>query len=537
MKLLLKNGKIYQQRNLFTDALFIENGLIISEGEDALLQESDLDTSEIINLEGKTVLPGFNDAHLHFYQSGVALSTVNLYGSASMEEVIRRGKAFLHSHPEPMKILTGRGFNQDYFNEKRLPTRFDLDRISKTTPIIFTRTCSHMAVVNSAALLKLNFSHPLPVIEGGQIDTDSSGIPNGIFRENAIRLLDSLYEEESVESALKHIRAAAKKALSYGLTSLQVNDIWLGNQEAQVVEKAYKRFAKEDQTIRIYHQVYAKDLETFEERLKDGFIRNESPFLKYGLLKMFADGSLGARTAFLREPYTDDPSTRGMPTMTNEDLESLIRIAEENGIQTAIHVIGDGALERVLNAYEKVIDTDNKNRHGLIHVQITDHELLQRIRKLNLVVYAQPIFLHNDLHIVKARVGEALASTSYAFGTMEKLGIKVAYSTDAPIESFHVMENLHCAINRQDLNLSPTEGYYMNEAVDRTTALDNITVNSAYMSFEENIKGRLLPGYYADLVVLKDSYFDVDKSSIKDIEVDKTIINGKICYDSSVASD
>lgn len=534
MKLLLKNGKIYQQRNLFTDALFIENGFIISTGEDARLQESDLDSSEIIDLEGKTVLPGFNDAHLHFFQSGLALSTVNLYGSDSMEEMISRGKTFLQARPEPLKILSGRGFNQDYFNEKRLPTRVDLDRITKSTPIIFTRTCSHMAVVNSAALEKLNLSHPLPVIEGGQIDTDTAGIPNGIFRENAIRLLDSLYEEESIESALMHIRAAAKKALSYGLTSLQVNDIWLGNQEATVIEEAYRRFSAEDQSIRIYHQVYAKDLETFEERIKDGFDRSESPFLKYGLLKMFADGSLGARTAYMREPYADDPTTCGLPTMTTESLESLIRSAEENGIQTAIHVIGDGALERVLNAYEKEIDADNKNRHGLIHVQITDHELLHRIKKLKLVVYVQPIFLHNDLHIVKDRVGEALASTSYAFGTMEKLGIKVAYSTDAPIESFHVMENLHCAINRQDLSLYPAEGYYMNEAVDRATALDNITVNSAYMSFEENIKGRLLPGYYADLVVLKDPYFDVDCSSIKDIKIDKTIIGGKICYDSNL---
>ncbi len=534
MKLLLKNGNIYQRRNLFTDALYIENGLIVSTGEDALLQESFLAPSQIIDLEGKTVLPGFNDAHLHFYQSGVALSTVNLYGSDSLKEMVRRGKAFLESHPEPMKLLSGRGFNQDYFDEKRLPTRSDLDQITRTTPIIFTRTCSHMAVVNSAALEKLNLSDPLPMIEGGQIDTDPSGNPNGIFRENAIRLLDMLYEEETVESALKHIRAAAKKALSYGLTSLQVNDIWLGNQEAEVVEEAYRRFAKEDESIRIYHQVYAKDLETFEERLKDGFDRSESPFLKYGLLKMFADGSLGARTAYLRAPYADDPATRGMPTMTKESLESLIRTAELNGIQTAIHVIGDGAIESVLNAYEKIINPDNRNRHGLIHVQITDHELLQRIRKLNLLVYAQPIFLHNDLHIVKDRVGEALARTSYAFGTMENLGIKVAYSTDAPIESFHVMENLHCAINRQDLSLYPSEGYYMNEAVDRTTALDNITINSAYMSFEEDIKGRLLPGYYADLVVLKDPYFEVDKSSIKDILIDKTIISGKIFYDSSL---
>ncbi len=166
-------------------------------------------------------------------------------------------------------------------------------------------------------------------------------------------------------------------------------------------------------------------------------------------------------------------------------------------------------------------------------MQITDYALLKRINKLNPLVYAQPIFLHNELHIVKDRVGESLAITSYAFGTMEKLGIKVAYSTDAPIESFHVMENLHCAINRQDLSLCPKEGYYMDDAVDCYTALHNITVNGAYMSFEESKKGKFLPGYYADLVIMKDPYFDVEQHKIKDIKVDKTIVNGKICYDST----
>ncbi|MFH5837214.1 amidohydrolase [Proteiniclasticum sp. C24MP] len=535
MKLLLKKGKIYQERNVFTDALYIENGYILSAGRNALLHEPALSPSEIMDLEGKTVVPGFNDAHLHFYQAGLALSTVNLYGSTSIEEMIRRSISFLENHGETLKTLSGRGFNQDYFEEKRLPLRSDLDRISETIPIVFTRTCSHLAVVNSAALKKLDLSMPLPHIEGGQIDVDTDGAPNGIFRENAIRLLDVLYEEESVDSALHHIRAAAEKALSYGLTSVQVNDIWLENPESEVVEEAYRRFAEENPSIRVYHQVYAKDLPALEKRLKSGFDRSESPFLRYGLLKMFADGSLGARTAYLRKPYADDPSTRGIPTMSQDLLESMIRKAEDNGIQTAIHVIGDGALERVLDAYEKVIQ-DNRNRHGLIHVQITDPDLLDRIRKLNLMVYAQPIFLHYDLHIVEDRVGKTLAATSYAFATMEKLGIKVAYSSDAPIENFHVMENLHCAVNRQDLTLFPEKGYNMKEAVDRFTALDNITVNSAYMSHEENRKGRLLPGYYADLVVLKEPYFDVDKDRIKDIQVDMTMVNGQIRYDSRIDS-
>ena len=530
MRLLLKNGKIYQNRNLFTHALYIENEVILSVGQDALEMEALLSPHEIEDLYGKTVVPGFNDAHLHFYQSGLALSTVNLYDSASVEEVVRRGKEYLGLHPESDRPVTGRGFNQDYFTEKRLPDKRDLDEITVDRPVIFTRTCSHLAVINSKALELLNLSDPLPDISGGQIDIGPDGKPNGIFRENAIRLLDSLLDKVTVESILHHIRAAAANALKEGLTSLQVNDIWLDTAEAEMMEEAYRIYTRENGSIRIYHQVHAEKPETFQSRIENGWDKSEGPFLKYGLLKMYADGSLGARTAFMRKPYADDPSTSGIPTMSEEALMEFIGLAEKNDIQTAIHVIGDGALERVLDCHEKLIKEGNPNRHGLIHVQITDRPLLERIKKLNLMVYAQPIFLHNDMHIVEDRVGKELAETSYAFGTMEKMGIKVAYSTDAPIEKFHVMENLHSAVNRQDLKLYPENGYHRSECVDRFTAMDNVTLNAAYMSFEENRKGRLLPGFYADLVILSEPYFDVEPSAIKDIKVEKTMINGQYLY-------
>ncbi|HCW73134.1 MAG TPA: amidohydrolase [Clostridiaceae bacterium] len=530
MRLLLKNGKIYQTRNNFTHALYIENGVIVSTGQEAMKTEQDLSPHEVEDLHGKTVVPGFNDAHLHFYQSGLSLSTVNLYDSSSVEEVIRRGTDYLSMQPESSKPIVGRGFNQDHFTEKRLPDKRDLDKVTTDRPVIFTRTCSHLAVINSKALDMLDLSNPLPEVSGGQIDIGPDGKPNGIFRENAIRLLDSLLEKVTVESILSHIRAAADNALKEGLTSLQVNDIWLNTDDAQMMEEAYRRYTREDGSLRIYHQVHVEKTETLRSRIESGWDKSESPYLRYGLLKMYADGSLGARTAFMRKPYADDPSTTGIPTMTEESLLEFIGIAEDNDIQTAIHVIGDGALERVLNCYEKLIKKGNPNRHGLIHVQITDRPLLERIKKLNLMVYAQPIFLHNDMHIVEDRVGRDLAETSYAFGSMEKMGIKVAYSTDAPIEKFHVMENLHCAVNRQDLKNYPENGYYSDERVDRFTAMDNITINAAYMSFEEDRKGRILPGCYADLVILNEPYFDVDPSAIKDIKVEKTMISGRYRY-------
>ncbi|WP_312712253.1 amidohydrolase [Proteiniclasticum ruminis] len=529
MKLLIKNGKIYQERDTFTNALFIENGLITATGREALGHEHALRREEILDVQDKTVVPGFNDAHMHFYQAGLALETVQLHGVSSIEELISRGRAYLLDRPDFQGTLRGRGFHQDLFKEKRLPTKKDLDRISTEFPIVFTRTCSHLAVVNSRALSFLEENNLLHPVEGGSIMLGTDGQPNGIFQENAISLLDHLYEEPTVETVLRTLKNAAHIAHSYGLTSLQVNDIWGDSKESEIIEKAYMEFSKE-RALRIYHQIYIKSPEDFMRRIHDGFKKTDSPFNRYGALKLFADGSLGARTAFLREPYVDDPSTQGMMTLPKDILLEFLQLCEKNKIQAVIHVIGDGALEMVLSCFEKTAAPGNPLRHGLIHVQITDEALLKKIQSLQLCVYAQPIFLHSDHRTVALRVGKNLADTSYAFGTMEKLNIKVAYSSDAPIERFHVMENLYCAVTRKDLYGNPPEGFNKSEAVDRCQALDNITVSSAFMSSEEAKKGRLKEGYVADLVVLEDPYFDVPDEKIKDVRVFITMVDGTVVY-------
>jgi len=332
-----------------------------------------------------------------------------------------------------------------------------------------------------------------------------------------------------VGRVLPTLKNTARIAHSYGLTSLQVNDIWGDSIESGIIEKAYMEFSKE-RALRIYHQVYIKSPEDFSRRIHDGFKKSDSPFNRYGALKLFADGSLGARTAFLRKPYEDDPSTQGMMTLPKDILLEFLQLCEKNKIQAVIHVIGDGALEMVLSCFEKTTVPGNPLRHGLIHVQITDQALLKKIQSLHLTVYAQPIFLHSDHRTVALRVGKDLADTSYAFGTMEKLNIRVAYSSDAPIERFHVMENLYCAVTRKDLQGNPPEGFNKSEAVDRSQALDNITVSSAYMSSEETKKGRLKEGYVADLVVLEDPYFDVPDDKIKDVRVFMTLVDGAVVY-------
>jgi predicted amidohydrolase YtcJ len=376
----------------------------------------------------------------------------------------------------------------------------------------------------------LGISQNTPQVEGGQFDLDDAGHPNGIFRENALGLLSPLQVSLSVDERVSLLNQVSAIANQYGITSVQTNDLTIGNAESEVLEEAYHRYASENPTVRIYHQVSFSDLEAFKTRIQRGYHAQENDFNRYGPLKLFIDGSLGARTARLRQPYHDEPSTQGIQCMTSEVLDSYITTADQNGISVAVHAIGDGAMAQVLDSYQKVIASENTLRHGIVHCQITDLPLLKRFKALDILAYVQPIFLHYDMHMVESRVGYPLASTSYAFNTMEKLGLHVAYGTDSPVEGLNVFHNIHCAINRQDLSFFPDQGFFPSEKVDLETAIDNYTCGSAYASFEEDHKGRLLPGYMADLVVVDQPLFSLDPSQVKTVQVTMTMVNGKVVY-------
>jgi len=256
------------------------------------------------------------------------------------------------------------------------------------------------------------------------------------------------------------------------------------------------------------------------------------PYLTMGSMKLFSDGSLGSRTAYLRKPYNDDPSITGLRVHSPEALDALVQKAHKHKIQVAIHAIGDAGIEQVLNSFETVTsEGNNPCRHAIIHCQITDLPLLKRIAKNDILVMAQPIFLTHDLYMVDDRVGKELASTSYAWNTMEKLGINVSYGTDCPVELMSPIECIDCAVNRQDVtNGYPEGGFYPGECVDVYTAVDNYTKGSAYATFEEDRKGRIKAGQLADLVLLDKDIFTIAKKDIRTAQVLLTMVGGTIAY-------
>lgn len=532
MRTVYLNGHIYVERGVFAQAVLVEDGIITAVGTNESVL-ADAGDAQQVDLAGRTMIPGFNDSHLHVLNLGTSLRMVRLSGVKSLATVIEKGREFLAATPlAPGATLVGRGWNQDYFtDEARMPTRHDLDKITTEHPIMFTRACGHVAVCNTLALEMCGITADTEQPYGGQFDVDENGEPNGIFRELAKNLLNPIVPQETLESTIENYRTAIAYANEFGITSVQSNDVREGNTENVLGALAQLEEAGE-LNVRFYHQCCFMSPESLNDFIAKGHrTGNGTEMNKIGPLKLFTDGSLGARTAYLRQDYADEAGQQGISTLNQEEINTLVQIAHANGLQVATHCIGDKAIEMMLDGYDTVIENgENTMRHGIIHCQITDMPLIERFAASDVLAQVQPIFIHYDMHVVAQRVGEELASTSYAFGTMGEKGIHVSYGTDCPVEDLNTFDNLYCAVTRKDLNGNPAGAWHPEECVDMETAVDNYTIESAYASFDEERKGRIMPGFYADMTVLDRDIFTVAHEEIRGTKVEMTIVGGRVVY-------
>ena len=285
-------------------------------------------------------------------------------------------------------------------------------------------------------------------------------------------------------------------------------------------------------TVRVYEQSQFTTVEGLQAFLDAGYVTGVgSDVFRIGPLKLLGDGSLGARTAFLSEDYSDHPGERGLAIFTQQEFDALIDLAHRSGMQVAVHVIGDGVLDRVLSAYEKAFAVHPRDDHrsGLVHVQITRPDQLEKMRALNLHAYVQTIFIDYDSHIVRRRVGDARADTSYAFHSMKAGGMHVSNGTDCPVEWAVAMRGIQCAVTRRpiDGSLSP---YRPEEAMTVEEALTSYTAEGAHASFEEHVKGAIRPGMLADFTVLSADPFAADPMKLHTIVPMMTVMGGKTVY-------
>ena len=285
-------------------------------------------------------------------------------------------------------------------------------------------------------------------------------------------------------------------------------------------------------TVRVYQQANFAEENKLREFIAEGNVTGTgSEFFKIGPLKLLGDGALGARTAYLSRPYADAPDTRGLSVFTPEQFDALIGFAHENGMQIAVHCIGDACLDLVLDSLEKALAAHPRadHRHGIVHCQITRKDQLEKIAKMGLHVYAQGIFLDYDIHIVRERAGEELAATSYSWKTLQNMGATVSGGSDCPVELPRVLAGMQCAVTRSDL--AGSGPYLPDEAFTVQEAIDSFTRGGAYASFEEKERGQIKPGMPADFVILGKNPFETEMEKIKDIPVLGTYLCGVRVYE------
>lgn len=525
------NGKIstLDESDSFCEAVGIENGKIVFVGSDK--EAAELEAKERVDLKGRLLLPGFVDSHLHMLHYAFVANSVKLFDCKSVEDTYAAAKARLDLREErPLNWLFCRGWNEEHFDRPVYPTRAELDALADDIPIIMVRVCGHMAVTNTCGLEKLKKIKEYPEIER---DVNEE---TGLLKENAVQFYYSVLDAppaEEIEYLIKYSIADLNKA---GITGIQSDDLAsLPGKDWRRIMNAYKSLdAKGEMNLRIYEQCLFERFEDLKTFVGEGYRTGDcGRFFTVGPVKLLHDGALGARTAALNEPYEGSEDNYGINIYPQEELDEIVRFCDENHMQIAVHCIGDRAMDMVLEAIEKSPSrADNpKNRHGIVHCQITNRRILERMAKDNVLAYIQPVFVDLDMDIVEDRIGKERMDGVYAWKSMLDLGIRTMGGSDAPVVSFDILENIYFAVTRKNTSGRPEGGWIPEERLSVAEAVRLFTKYPAYGSYSEGVNGTVEPGKNADFVVLSEDIYSADPDRIKDIKVDMTILAGKTVYE------
>ncbi len=514
--LVILNAKVItlNKKQPRAEAVAIDNGRIFAVGFNEEIRRYISNKTQVIDAKNKTIIPGLVDCHVHMTSFGQFLQTLDLRNVQSIKAMQQKLRDYAYKNSEKSWILGGR-WDQEKFAEKHLPTRRDLDAAVADKPVFLTRVCGHIAVANTRALQLAGITKET-VVEGGKIDLDkASGEPNGILRENAMELVWKIVPKPSQKELEEACLMACRKAVEAGLTGVH----WLLNsaEEMRIIQGLY---AEGKLPLRVY---LGFPVDLLDELISLGLLTGfGNDMVKIGFVKLFADGSLGARTAALKQPYADKPETCGMMLYSQRKLNRLVSKVHRAGLQLAVHAIGDCAVEAVLKAYEKALREfpRENHRHRIEHCSVLNPKLVRRMKRLGLIASVQPHFVVSDFWVVD-RIGEARARWVYPFKTLMKEGLVVVAGSDCPVEPISPLFGVWAAVARRSF---PEESLSVEEAL-RAYCLD-----AAFASFDEDRKGAIEVGKFADLTVLSDDLAEISQDKIKDVKVEMVIVNGKVVY-------
>ncbi|MEX0996465.1 MAG: amidohydrolase family protein [Flavobacteriaceae bacterium] len=513
--LLVINAKIYTVNDSFdkAEAFAVQNGKIIEVGTSSALSEK-YTATETIDFDGKTLLPGFIDAHAHFYGLGLNQRVVNLVGAASVDEMIERVVAF--QEEKQVDFIEGRGWNQNLWEVKEFPTKEKLDELFPDTPVALTRIDGHAYLVNQKALDLANITIETK-IDGGLVEV-KDGKLTGILIDTAMGLVNATKPEVSESVQRQALKDAQEICFSYGLTT--INDAGLDREVIELIDKMQKN---DQLKMRIYAMV-SNSPDNLDYYLKKGVIKTDK--LNVRSVKVYGDGALGSRGAALKQPYSDDPHNHGLFLTPVSEIANLAERIAASDYQMNTHAIGDSANVVVLKAYTEVLENQNDRRWKVEHAQVVSVEDFDYFKN-GIIPSVQPTHATSDMYWAEDRVGAERMKGAYAYKTLlDKAGI-VALGTDFPVEHVSPFYTFYAAVARKDLSQYPENGFQKNDALSREETLKGMTIWAAYSNFEENEKGSIEVGKFADFIVLDKDIMTCEEVAIPNIEVEATFVGGK----------
>jgi predicted amidohydrolase YtcJ len=512
------------------EAVAVKDGIIMAIGTNEQMRNWIGPETKVEDWSGLTVLPGLHDSHMHLFVYGQALTWVILNDIKSIDEM-KEKVAEKAREAMPGQVIMGRGWDQTMFREDRFPNRYDLDEVAPDHPVALSRICGHVTVVNSKALelagIDRNTKNPI----GGEVQKDpGTNEPNGLLLETAKLLFTEKMPPLTTKQRKEMIQTAIAKALENGLTSVTTDDI-RGNliQSIEECMGIYRSIWRDgDPALRVNLMVYQSALEELKSLgLKTG---DGDAQVRIGAMKLVQDGSLGARTGVVRDPYENDHENKGLPVHAQKSLDDWVWKGHEYGMQVGIHVIGDAASDACLDAFERAQKKKPRSdaRHRLIHFSIVDEEMLDRTQRLGVGADIQPLFVSLNGKRVEEFLGKDRARMTYAWKSMLDKGIPVAGGSDCPVVSIDPLRGIHSLVNR-DVSSVPGMVFQPQEKLSVNEAIRIYTMGSAYSTFEEDIKGSIEEGKLADFTVLSADPRRIPEK-IKDIDVIMTIVGGKTAY-------